>query len=56
MLFSLHRDTPSVVTVAQAEGVYVVNTGSDMSEHGPDAVLASVTHDLPISSSRSALT
>ena len=45
VLFSLHQDTPSVVTVAQAEGVYVVNTGSDMSEHGPDAVLASVTHD-----------
>lgn len=45
VLFSLHQDTPSVVTVAQDAGVYVVNTGSDMSEHGPDAVLASVTHD-----------
>ncbi|MEM7045303.1 MAG: BMP family ABC transporter substrate-binding protein [Pseudomonadota bacterium] len=45
VLFSLHQDTPSVVTVAQAEGVYVVNTGSDMSSYGPDAVLASVTHD-----------
>ena len=45
VLFSLHQDTPSVVNVAQAEGVYVVNTGSDMSTYGPDAVLASVTHD-----------
>ncbi len=45
VLFSLHQDTPSVVNVAQAEGVYVVNTGSDMSAHGPDAVLASVTND-----------
>lgn len=45
VLFSLHQDTPSVVNVAQAEGVYVVNTGSDMSAHGPDAVLASVVND-----------
>lgn len=45
VLFSLHQDTPSVVNVAQAEGVRVVNTGSDMSSHGPDAVLASVVND-----------
>lgn len=45
VLFSLHQDTPSVVNVAQAQGVYVVNTGSDMSAHGPDAVLASVTNN-----------
>ncbi|MBS3652120.1 BMP family ABC transporter substrate-binding protein [Pseudaminobacter sp. 19-2017] len=45
VLFSLHQDTPSVVNVAQAQGVYVVNTNSDMSAHGPDAVLASVTDD-----------
>lgn len=45
VLFSLHQDTPSVVNVAQAEGVKVVNTGSDMSKYGPDAVLASVTND-----------
>ena len=45
VLFSLHQDTPSVVNVAQAEGVRVVNTGSDMSAHGPDAVLASVVND-----------
>lgn len=43
VVFSLHQDTPSVVNVAQAEGVYVVATGSDMRAHGPDAVLASVT-------------
>lgn len=45
VLFSLHQDTPSVVNVAQAEGVQVVNTGSDMSAYGPDALLASVTND-----------
>lgn len=45
VLFSLHQDTPSVVNVAQAEGVRVVNTASDMSSHGPDAVLASVTYN-----------
>lgn len=45
VVFSLHQDTPSVVNVAQAEGVYVVNTGSDMSANGPDAVLGSVVHD-----------
>ncbi len=45
VLFSLHQDTPSVVNVAEAEGVYVVNTSSDMSEHGPNAVLAAVTND-----------
>lgn len=45
VLFSLHQDTPSVVNVAQAGGVQVINTGSDMTAHGPDAVLASVTHN-----------
>jgi len=45
VLFSLHQDTPSVVNVAQGAGVRVVNTGSDMSSHGPDAVLASVVSD-----------
>lgn len=43
VLFSINQNTPSVVTVAQDEGVYVVNTNSDMSAYGPDAVLASVT-------------
>lgn len=45
VLFSLHQDTPSVVNVAEAEGVYVVNTSSDMSNYGPKSVLASVTND-----------
>ena len=45
VLFSLHQDTPSVVNVAEAEGVQVVNTNSDMSSYGPNSVLASVTTD-----------
>jgi len=45
VLFSLHQDTPSVVNVGQAQKVFVVNTNSDMTSHGPDAVLASVTTD-----------
>jgi len=45
VLFSLHQDTPSVVTVAENEGVWVVNTGSDMSEYAPTWLLASVTND-----------
>lgn len=45
VLYSLHQDTPSVVNVGQAQKVFVVNTNSDMTAHGPDAVLASVTTD-----------
>lgn len=45
VIFSLHQDTPSVVNVAEAEGVHVVNTSSDMSKYGPNSVLASVTND-----------
>lgn len=45
VLFSLHQDTPSVVSVAEAEGVYVVNTSSDMSQFAPNATLAAVTND-----------
>lgn len=45
VLFSLHQDTPSVVNIAEAEGVHVVNTSSDMSSYGPNSVLASVTND-----------
>lgn len=45
VIYSLHQDTPSVVNVAQAQKVFVVNTNSDMTSHGPDAVLASVTTD-----------
>jgi simple sugar transport system substrate-binding protein len=43
VLFSLNQDTPSVVNVAEAEGVYVVNTGSDMKKYAPKWMLASVT-------------
>ncbi len=45
VLFSLNQDTPSVVNVAEAEGVYVVNTSSDMSKYGPKSLLVSVTDD-----------
>lgn len=45
VLFSLNQDTPSVVNVAAAEDVYVVNTASDMSKYGPDVVLVSITDD-----------
>lgn len=45
VLFSLNQDTPSVVNVAAAEDVYVVNTASDMSKYGPEAVLVSITDD-----------
>jgi len=45
VLFSLHQDTPSVVNVAQANKVWVANVSSDMSAHGPDVVMASVTTD-----------
>lgn len=45
VLFSLHQDTPSVVNVAEAEGISVVNTSSDMSGYGPNSVLASVVND-----------
>ncbi len=45
VIFSLHQDTPSVVNVAEAEGVLVVNTSSDMTEYGPKSTLAAVTND-----------
>ncbi len=45
VIFSLYQDTPSVVTVAEEEGVYVVNTSSDMKEYAPTKLLASMTID-----------
>jgi len=45
VLFSLNQDTPSVVNVAEAKHVHIVNTNSDMSKYGPKSVLASVTDD-----------
>ncbi len=45
VIFSLYQDTPSVVSVAEAEGVYVVNTSSDMKKYAPTKLLASMTID-----------
>ena len=45
VIFSLYQDTPSVVTVAEEEGVYVVNTSSDMKKYAPNHLLASMTID-----------
>lgn len=45
VLFSLNQDTPSIVNVAEAEGVRVVATSSDMRAYGPKSALASVTYD-----------
>ncbi len=43
VIFSLYQDTPSVVSVAEKEGVYVVNTSSDMKKYAPTKLLASMT-------------
>lgn len=43
VIFSIYQDTPSVVTVAEEEGVYVVNTSSDMKAYAPEHLLASMT-------------
>ncbi|MGI9416452.1 MAG: BMP family ABC transporter substrate-binding protein [Geminicoccaceae bacterium] len=45
VIFSLYQDTPSVVTVAEEEGVYVVNTSSDMKSYAPTKLLASMVID-----------
>ncbi|MCR9236284.1 MAG: BMP family ABC transporter substrate-binding protein [Alphaproteobacteria bacterium] len=45
VIFSLYQDTPSVVSVAEEEGVYVVNTSSDMKKYAPTKLLASMTID-----------
>ena len=42
VIFSLYQDTPSVVTVAEKEGVFVVNTSSDMKKYAPNHLLASL--------------
>jgi len=42
VIFSIYQDTPSVVTVAEEEGVYVVNTSSDMKEYAPEHLLVSM--------------
>lgn len=43
VIFSLYQDTPSVVTVGEEEGVYVLNTSSDMKKYAPTKLLASMT-------------
>jgi len=45
VIFSIYQDTPSVVTVAEEEGVYVVNTSSDMKAYAPGHLLASMQID-----------
>lgn len=45
VIFSLYQDTPSVVSVAEELGVYVVNTSSDMKKYAPTKLLASMTID-----------
>ena len=42
VIFSLYQDTPSVVTVAEKEGVFVINTSSDMKKYAPNHLLASM--------------
>lgn len=42
IIFSIYQDTPSVVTVAEEEGVYVVNTSSDMKAYAPNHLLVSM--------------
>lgn len=45
VVFSLYQDTPSVVTVAEEEGVWVVNTSSDMKAYAPTKLLGSLSVD-----------
>jgi simple sugar transport system substrate-binding protein len=45
VIYSLYQDTPSVVTVAEEEGVFVINTSSDMKAYAPNWLLASQVAD-----------
>jgi len=45
VIYSLYQDTPSVVTVAEEEKVWVINTSSDMKEYAPNWLLASQIAD-----------
>ncbi len=45
VIYSLYQDTPSVVTVAEELGVWVINTSSDMKEYAPNWLLASQIAD-----------
>ncbi|WP_436399218.1 BMP family ABC transporter substrate-binding protein [Roseobacter sp. S98] len=45
VIYSLYQDTPSVVTVAEEEEVFVINTSSDMKSYAPNWLLASQIAD-----------
>lgn len=45
VIYSLYQDTPSVVTVAEEEEVWVINTSSDMKAYAPNWLLASQVAD-----------
>lgn len=45
VVYSLYQDTPSVVTVAEEEGVWVINTSSDMKAYAPNWLLGSQIAD-----------
>lgn len=45
VIYSLYQDTPSVVTVAEEEEVWVINTSSDMKAYAPNWLLASQIAD-----------
>lgn len=45
VIYSLYQDTPSVVSVAEEEGVWVINTSSDMVDYAPNMLLASQIAD-----------
>lgn len=45
VIYSLYQDTPSVVSVAEEEETWVINTSSDMKEYAPNWLLASQVAD-----------
>lgn len=45
VVYSLYQDTPSVVSVAEEEGFWVINTSSDMKAYAPNWLLASQVAD-----------
>lgn len=45
VIFSVYQDTPSVVTVCEEMGVYVINTSTDMKKYAPTKLLTSIQID-----------
>jgi len=45
VIFSVYQDTPSVVTVCEEMGVYVINTSTDMKKYAPEKLLTSIQID-----------